>query len=789
MSAFDTDALRYEHPSRQRFVESQGHVRQHTRVCARSLAKSNAVQWKTCVAGLQTDDIVLDDFALLTSASNLIRRHDTGANKSLAGALPSAELSKILISMVYLASNNLITDHGASSAFELLQKANCLDLLITLASCNLPAIKAIAKTFLPAAVKSGDMKMVKTLLSTGVGIHSMFSYGYNTLLLTAVRQDNLKMAEFLLEHGADPRRSPGVLHAAVMTGNLQLVKLLYDSGARDEASTWIANKTALQSAASKGQVETVRYLLSRGGDVNAAASRDGETVLQAAASTGIWELVELVLEYHPNDIYAAVVSSINAGQDKIAMALIYQGVDLDRPDGETPLQAASKTGNEGLVRTLVGMSANVNAAPKDIRGMTALQGAARHGNLGVVRFLVENGANINDTPARLGGMTALQAAAHGGNLQVVQFLLEHGADINADIAEREGQSVLLGAVYTEDMDLIQLLIDKGADVNAKSSWRCGHTALEAAVKTGNIELVRLLLAYDADPNAHDAVPLFIEAHTASYDIVKLLLEHGADVNRADMDGTTIIEHMVEEKVYSLEIIELLLEHGASKTTALAAIARSGDIDLAEFVLDSEVDVNATQRFELSAIAEAAGAGDLDMVRLFLGYGANDRSGALFEAVRACQVALVRLLIRTGADVNARPWVYTHWCGHSVLKEAAFQGNLEIARLLLDAGADVDVAGDTCDLTTGMSSRTTALQYAAIQGHLSVVHELVSRGADVNAPAWSDNDRTALEGAAEHGRLDTVQFLINVGANVHTSRALHFARKEGHDAVVALLMMQ
>ena len=97
--------------------------------------------------------------------------------------------------------------------------------------------------------------------------------------------------------------------------------------------------------------------------------------------------------------------------------------------------------------------------------------------------------------------------------------------------------------------------------------------------------------------------------------------------------------------------------------------------------------------------------------------------------------------------------------------------------------------ETDGSTTRTSTRTTPLQYAAIQGHLSVVHELVRRGADVNAPAWSDDQRTALEGAAEHGRLDTVQFLINVHANIHTSRALHFARKEGHDAVVALLMMQ
>ena len=117
-------------------------MRQHARIYADSATNSDAVQWKTCIAGLQKDDIGLDDFTSLTSASNLIRRHDAGANKSVASALSSAELSRMLLSMVYLASNNLITDHGASSAFELLQKANCLDSLITIASTDLPAIKA-----------------------------------------------------------------------------------------------------------------------------------------------------------------------------------------------------------------------------------------------------------------------------------------------------------------------------------------------------------------------------------------------------------------------------------------------------------------------------------------------------------------------------------------------------------------------------------------------------------------------------------------------------------------------
>jgi hypothetical protein len=278
----------YEHPSRQGLVGSQGLVQQNAGVYADSAATPDTVQWTTCIAGFHKDDLVLENFASLTSARKLIHRYDEDADKSLGSALPSLELSKMLFSMIYLASNNLITDHEASTAFQLLQRADCLDLLTTFASSSFPATKAIARKFLPAAVKSGNIDMVGTFLSTGIDINFRFNNRFNSLLLIAVREGNLQMTRFLLGNEADAKKSPEILNAAVTTGNLQLVRLLYDSGARNETrNVWIANKTALQSAASKGQIDIVKFLLSRGADVNADAGRDGETVLQAAASTGI----------------------------------------------------------------------------------------------------------------------------------------------------------------------------------------------------------------------------------------------------------------------------------------------------------------------------------------------------------------------------------------------------------------------------------------------------------------------------------------------------------------------
>jgi ankyrin repeat protein len=101
--------------------------------------------------------------------------------------------------------------------------------------------------------------------------------------------------------------------------------------------------------------------------------------------------------------------------------------------------------------------------------------------------------------------------------------------------------------------------------------------------------------------------------------------------------------------------------------------------------------------------------------------------------------------------------------------------------LLERGAEVERSSISED------EEGTALQFAAIAGSIVIVNELIQRGANVNAAPLGENGRTALEGAAEHGRLDMVQLLLNLEAEVQGSRALQFARKEGHDGVAMLLL--
>ena len=175
------------------------------------------------------------------------------------------------------------------------------------------------------------------------------------------------------------------------------------------------------------------------------------------------------------------------------------------------------------------------------------------------------------------------------------------------------------------------------------------------------------------------------------------------------------------------------------------------------------------------------------------FGYRPHEGFNNEELRAAanhsRLDLVRLLIDAGADVNApasEGGKRTRG-GWTTLQEAAGEGHLALVQLLLEAGADVNAPA-------GKNFGRTALQAAVENGDLPLVQLLLEAGADVNAPAGKGCGRTALQAAAEEGHLALVQLLLEAGADVdapagkeygHT--ALQAAVENGDLALVQLLL--
>lgn len=153
-----------------------------------------------------------------------------------------------------------------------------------------------------------------------------------------------------------------------------------------------------------------------------------------------------------------------------------------------------------------------------------------------------------------------------------------------------------------------------------------------------------------------------------------------------------------------------------------------------------------------------------------------------KAVKAGDVAVVRKLIATHADVNTQSGD-----GSVPLLWAAYDSNVEMAQVLIAAGAKVDTANNYGVTPLLQASRTgdvammdvllkagadpkrthtdgeTALMAASRAGSVPAVRMLIDRGVDINAADGFEQE-TALMWAAAEGHADVVGTLLNAGAD-------------------------
>jgi len=164
--------------------------------------------------------------------------------------------------------------------------------------------------------------------------------------------------------------------------------------------------------------------------------------------------------------------------------------------------------------------------------------------------------------------------------------------------------------------------------------------------------------------------------------------------------------------------------------------------------------------------------------------ADDKGGALIEAMKRGDTAAVRALLAQGAPAGAR-----YGDGSTPLHWAAYRGDLEATRLLIRAGADVNAVNDLGITALWIASENagtavmslllesganpnlapptngTPLMVASRVGNVDGVARLLARGADVHARETA-NEQTALMWAVSAKQPAVVKQLLAAGADVH-----------------------
>jgi len=314
------------------------------------------------------------------------------------------------------------------------------------------------------------------------------------------------------------------------------------------------------------------------------------------------------------------------------------------------------------------------------------------------------------------------AAAARGDLAGVRALLDQAPGaVNA--AGVDGTTALHWAVRADHRDMVNLLIRAGADATARN--RYGLTPLYLAAVNGSAEMIRILLDAGADPNGvapTGETALMTASRTGDPAAMRVLLDRGARVDARDAEfAQTALMLAVRENHPGA--VKLLLEQGAA--------------------VNAQTRIGPTPEFRPPCKGTGCGSE---------GVGIN--RGGLPDRGR-----------RAEALGGMTPLLY-----------AARDGRVEEARLLVAAGADIEIAE---------ANQIRPLLMAVLNNHLEVARLLLAKGANPNAddfwgrsPLWAavdyrnldmnnrDQDSPTDNGVDRGPILDFVKVLLAAGANVN-----------------------
>lgn len=282
----------------------------------------------------------------------------------------------------------------------------------------------------------------------------------------------------------------------------------------------------------------------------------------------------------------------------------------------------------------------------------------------------------------------------------------------------------------QHLEIVQLLIAKGADVNKQTEHT--PTALHLAAKNGHLPIARFLIEHGADVNAkslgHGPTPLQESLISNHADMAELLVKSGARSNFFSDVATGNIEAVRAALAADGSVG---LRPDGSGRPPLAYAAAAGQLRMATLLLDAGArDASARHFYGFNprcAIGWAVRSKRPEMVRLLCERGSDPH--LLDEAIFiGSSDEVVRELLAHRADPNRSD---AH--GYFPLHHAAGQDRLEIARMLLDAGADPNAptGPDVAPCGSGTSDYETPLHLAAMEGSSKVALELIKRGARLN----------------------------------------------------------
>jgi uncharacterized protein len=405
--------------------------------------------------------------------------------------------------------------------------------------------------------------------------------------------------------------------------------------------------------------------------------------------------------------------------------------------------------------------------------------------IGAMTVALSSGiVTAQDPSTAADGSTALHQAVRANDVKAVEALIKRGADVKA--VTRYGVTPIGIAAMNGNVTLLRRLIDAGADPNSATPG--GETALMTAARVGNIEAVTLLLDRGANVNAKDgthAQTALMWAVTENHpDIVKLLVSRGADVK----SQTTITKpkgEYVPARAGGASgngiIRQRALPTADGGMTPLLFAVRDGNVALTRLLLELGADINQASGNHTSPLLIALLNGQVSLATELLDKGADPNVADDYH--RAALFAAIEL---RNFNHEKYPFLYSDRLDP-----------LDLIKRLLDKGADANQRTDTTPVHGLMQFDGSWVNFdgqtpfirAALSGDIEVMRLLLAHGADPNISTTQGS--TALMAAAgvnwmpgqtvtrsEADYVEAVKLCLERGADVNATNTLKLAAIHG-----------
>ncbi len=252
----------------------------------------------------------------------------------------------------------------------------------------------------------------------------------------------------------------------------------------------------------------------------------------------------------------------------------------------------------------------------------------------------------------------------------------------------------------------------------------------------------------------------------------MLLDAGAEINTVDNEGTALAVAVVHGQK---EAVKLLLERKAEYSTIHVA-AFIGDEKMVKKILNENIGINnKDDDGNRRALYFASLEGQDKIVKLLIEFGVDINTKSKYfptpleAAAGKGYINTVKLLTQNRAKI-----------GEGVI-EASLHGHLEVAKLLIAKGADVNTKNKYSE---------TALNFATEKGHKDIVELLMQNGADITAK--NKYGANLVHSAASSGNMELVKLFLDKGVNWNAKSynqkgILHFAVHGGNVEIVKLFL--